>query len=248
MCGVFGRYISFCLVAGMCGYPYDVQAQQTYGESDAPLVAEVLGMEIRTHDPDEMAHVIKQRLMGHYAQEHSITVDSDEVKIYLFELQQAKIADRKEREARRARLQQELKLEALSELERTRLESELHTLNSLHGYDLEADAQKKEATSEEVEQAKAEVARAFIRQWKINRSLYRQYGGRVIFQQGGAEPVDAYHDFLRVQEQKGAFKILDKQLQPSFWEYYVTDSKHSFYPAEEESERAINVPWWLTRD
>ena len=41
------------------------------------------------------------------------------------------------------------------------------------------------------------VARQFIQAFKVNQSLYAEYGGRVLFQQAGPEPIDAYRDFLR---------------------------------------------------
>ena len=35
-----------------------------------------------------------------------------------------------------------------------------------------------------------------IEQWKASQSLYKKYGGRVVFQQTGPEPLDAYHEYL----------------------------------------------------
>jgi hypothetical protein len=51
---------------------------------------------------------------------------------------------------------------------------------------------------------KRQIAQQFVKSWKINKALYAQYGGRVIFQQAGVEPLDAYRDFLKEQEKKGA--------------------------------------------
>ncbi|MEX2551903.1 MAG: hypothetical protein WD627_02725 [Actinomycetota bacterium] len=89
-----------------------------------------------------------------------------------------------------------------------------------------------------------QTAVSFVTTWKINKSLYDKYGGRVIFQQFGPEPVDAYRDFLREQERKGAFEILDKKYEASFWYYFTNDGSHSFY-SEEEGARIMSTPWWL---
>ena len=43
----------------------------------------------------------------------------------------------------------------------------------------------------QVEQMRRDMGRAMIRQWKLNRALYQQYGGRFIYQQLGPEPLDA---------------------------------------------------------
>ena len=41
-----------------------------------------------------------------------------------------------------------------------------------------------------------DTARAMIRQWKLNSAVYRRYGGRIIHQQLGPEPLDAYRKYL----------------------------------------------------
>jgi len=89
----------------------------------------------------------------------------------------------------------------------------------------------------------------FIRQWKLNRALYHEYGGRIIYQQGGPEPLDAYRAFLEDREKEGAFRILDKYLESEFWRYYTTDSIHAFYPAGSQEEmQAFESPWWLSEN
>ncbi|MEE4238379.1 MAG: hypothetical protein V2I51_16780 [Anderseniella sp.] len=93
--------------------------------------------------------------------------------------------------------------------------------------------------------AREQIAAAFIRQWKINGALYRQYGGRVAFQQGGPEPIDAYHQFLEQAQARGEFVIADKGLEAGFWEYFRNDAKHSFYPPDgKEAKRLFATPPW----
>ena len=93
--------------------------------------------------------------------------------------------------------------------------------------------------------ARDEIAAAFIRQWKINGALYRQYGGRVAFQQGGPEPIDAYRKFLEEAQARGDFVIADKGLEAGFWDYFRNDAKHSFYPPDgKEAKRLFATPPW----
>ena len=91
---------------------------------------------------------------------------------------------------------------------------------------------------------KRQMARSFVKSWKINKALYEKYGGRVIFQQAGPEPLDAYRDFLKEQEKKGAFQIRDKQYEPEFWRYFTNDAMHTFYD-KDDGTKFINTPWWL---
>lgn len=68
--------------------------------------------------------------------------------------------------------------------------------------------------------AMKEVGRMAVESWKFNKSLYEEFGGRVIFQQAGIEPLDAYRQWLRAEEAAGNFKINDPRWRKAFWEYY----------------------------
>jgi hypothetical protein len=97
--------------------------------------------------------------------------------------------------------------------------------------------------SSEMKAYERKMAAKFIEMYKINKSFYKQYGGRVIFQQMGPEPLDAYYLFLKDQEKSGALVLLNPELQKSFWAYFLDNTKHQFYE-ESSGEKAINTPWW----
>ena len=67
-------------------------------------------------------------------------------------------------------------------------------------------------TEEEREQLTAmrrSMGAALIRRWKINKSLYGTYGGRIIYQQFGPEPLDAYRQYLEERSAAGDFSIVE---------------------------------------
>jgi hypothetical protein len=100
--------------------------------------------------------------------------------------------------------------------------------------------------SAEDKAARAEIAAAFIRQWKINGALYKQYGGRIIFQQGGPEPLDAYRKFLEESAARGDFRIANPDLEAAFWRYYRDESIHQFFKqGSPEEAKAFAAPPWL---
>jgi hypothetical protein len=55
----------------------------------------------------------------------------------------------------------------------------------------------------EVEQMRHDMGRAMIRQWKLNRELYRQYGGRTVDWSIGPEPLDACRQYLEERQAAG---------------------------------------------
>ena len=102
-----------------------------------------------------------------------------------------------------------------------------------------------EQESAEDQAAQLEIAEAFILQWKINRALYQQYGGRIGFQQGGPEPLDAYRKFLEERQAAGDFSIDDPALATEFWRYYRDDSIHSFFePGSADEAKAFGIEPW----
>lgn len=221
------------------------QGQDLYGNPDAPVAARVYNTLIRTTNGEEMGYIIKQKLIERYVQQKEIVVTDDEIETYITKKRAFQQHDIEQREVRRKEIMAELSRDSMSKDERGKLESELRTLNELHEMDLENESQ--ENADPKVREAEEQIAEAFIKQWKINRALYQEYGGRVIYQQGGAEPLDAYRIFLENAQKKGEFEILNKEFETDLWNYYTTDSKHSFYP-DNEKEKAINTPWWLNED
>lgn len=97
----------------------------------------------------------------------------------------------------------------------------------------------------EVDAMRREMGRSLIRQWKINRALHDQYGGRIIYQQFGPEPLDAYRKFLEEQRAAGAFEITDPDLETAFWRYFTDESRHDFMePGSAEAKGAFSTPPW----
>jgi len=226
----------------LCFTMLPLQAQQTYGRSDAPLVAEVLDLQIRTSNPDEMAYVIKQVLVRQYIEDNKLPATDAELAGFLQRKQLLMENNRIKLDTRRDEIRQTLTETSLTAQARAQLEKEGDALDEMDKAMRQAESR---AGSAESDAAEALVARSFIEQWKLNRALYRQYGGRVIYQQGGAEPLDAWQQFLRDAQKDGQFQILQQEMEPALWSYYTTDSIHRFYPDGAASkEQAINTPWW----
>ncbi len=100
---------------------------------------------------------------------------------------------------------------------------------------------EEETLEEELEKTASQIVKA----WKANQALYEKYKGRVIFQQAGPEPLDAYRQFLEEKQKAGAFQIYDEKLAKLFWEYFVNEDRHVF-ASPEEADRLMKSPWWLT--
>jgi hypothetical protein len=168
-----------------------------------PVVATVLGAEVRASDAAEMQQAVLTPLFEHYAAEKGITVTDAEVDAYVEQMQRAMAAD--------------------------------------PNLDAGKDLTPEEAA--QVADMRRQMGYSTIRQWKLNRELYRQYGGRVIYQQLGPEPLDAYRLYLEERQAAGDFTIHDKAFEAEFWRYFTDDSKHDFFkPGTEDSAFEV-APW-----
>jgi heat shock protein HslJ len=93
------------------------------------------------------------------------------------------------------------------------------------------------------------MAQSLVRQWKINKALYAQYGGRIIYQQLGPEPLDAYRQFLEARQRDGDFTIGDQTLAAGFWRYFTDESMHDFMaPGSADEKQAFAVPPWNRKE
>lgn len=110
---------------------------------------------------------------------------------------------------------------------------------------LVAEDELTEKERNEATEVRRQFATSIIRHWKINKALYAAYGGRIIYQQLGPEPLDAYHRFLEERQEDGAFTIREQSVADTFWRYFTNDTMHSFIePGSLDERRAFSVPPW----
>lgn len=224
-----------CAVAAGC-------AHSTYGDPAVPVAGKVLGTVVHTRNAEELRYVVLHELTDRYAQQQGIAVTQAEKDAYVSYVREGLAKDRAQKAARRAELAAGLAAGGLSDAKRSRLATEIASLDDFLAALGDPAAAKPDPQEEK---ARQQVAAAFILQWKINRALYKQYGGRIIFQQGGPEPLDAYRRFLEQAQSRGDFTIVDQTLEAPFWRYYRDDSIHSFYRSgsREEAQAFAVAPW-----
>ncbi len=94
---------------------------------------------------------------------------------------------------------------------------------------------------------KRAFARMVIRKRKLDRVLYNKYGGRIVFQQAGVEPVDAYREFLQELVEKRHVVILNDNYKNLIEERLtlISQSKQ-FLNSEEAKLKLSGEPIWST--
>ncbi len=97
----------------------------------------------------------------------------------------------------------------------------------------------------EMDAMRRSMGEGLIRQWKINRSLFETYGGRIAYQQMGPEPLDAYRKYLEARQAAGDFTIEDPAMAEQFWQYFGDTARHDFMePGSKDAGQAFATPPW----
>jgi len=81
-----------------------------------------------------------------------------------------------------------------------------------------------------------------LREWRRDVALYREHGGRMIFQQHGLEPIDAWRKLLESAEAKGDFTVTDPKLRACVYEYF---SLKFFDAGEAATAKFLSAPQCL---
>lgn len=184
-----------------------------------------------------LAAMIWQPLKKDFCKTHDCKAADKEIDEFHEALSRAEKESEREWRQRLVEIKEELRGNSLPEKKRDELDAEKQVLEKNL-----ASIARETAEKENPDERKAEgsVERQFVEAWKLNRALYREYGGRVIFQQAGIEPIDAYRQFLQEHEKKGAFEILDPALRQEFWKYFTT-MPHTYIDGDDAD---FETPWW----
>lgn len=236
-------FILTALVAAVANPAMSQTSQSKAVTTDNDAIAVVLGKTISIKDKDRLNGLIFGTLLEQYAKENKIEPTDAELDAFVLKTEEMRRQQQVKFEKDREKLAMELKSTALAEKERKEKTSQLHMIESILKTTKETEDRTK-GMEDQMRTMKRNMAQHFVKTWKINKSLYEKYGGRIIFQQAGPEPLDAYRSLLKEQEKKGAFQILNKDYEASFWKYFVTDAMHTFY-SKDDGAKLMKTPWWL---
>ena len=92
-----------------------------------------------------------------------------------------------------------------------------------------------------------QIARIMIYNWKRSKLLYDHFGGEVISQQLGPEPLAAFRALIRQAEKDGDLVLRDMSLKEDF-DWYLRPNVHTMVcKAEEKPCEVMEKPWWLLK-
>ena len=232
----------------------EIYGEKVYVPADFPLPPKMVASSKSTMSAEEfaqweqsilvqdLAYKVMEEARKRFLKETGMEPAQQDIDGYIAFLHRARQAERKQRAEAREKLQQELQQPDLGEEHRATAKKRLSMLDEMDKYDVPpatAEARKEQQESEQT------VAAMTVSGWKFNQALYRKYGGRVIFQQAGLEPIDAHKAFMQELETSGAYKILDPAYEDLFKEANEYFDKKFQYADQAEIDKYFASPWWL---
>lgn len=198
------------------------------------------------YSQDRLTGKIMGALLKDFGASRDVDPTTEEIREFITRMSQAVDQGNAEIDQQRKALEQKMKKPGLPEQEKEKIRGQLKTFEKMYE-SRKASEDYRAKNPEKVKRGDEMVAQQFIRRWKLNRALYREYGGRVIFQQAGPEPFDAYRKFLKEHEQKGTFKIVSADWKEPFWNYFTNEKMHTFLP-DDEGKHVMTTPLWQLLD
>lgn len=229
-------------------------------QDDGRPVAEIFGQKVYAKDlttpgasaPDA-AHAARARgealrlrvwkaVFEDYARRRNIAPTAAEIDSQIAGHKRMKARSDAERVRQREALIAELGSSNLTARRRAEAQQHLDLINRLAEFEAKRETELRDPAQQKMqEEAERRVAEHWVKQWKLNQALYREFGGRIVFQQAGWEPIDAYRELLEQQEAGGAVVVRDATLRAAVYSYF----QHNFVYADEAKARFyFEKPYW----
>jgi len=193
-----------------------------------------------------LSATIWHSLYAHFIEENALQAKEEEVQSYINFHKKRKIESIKEFYAHREELQKKITVGQLNEKEFKDVAKQLEILNNLISY--EKKEQERARNTPNYDEMRDKVLQGIAVRvtgdWKFNKGLYEKFGGRVIFQQAGLEPIDAYKAFLEGHLKDKDYEFFDPSLIAAFdnmQEYFQMG--HNFL-SQKEGRKYFDKPCW----
>ena len=191
---------------------------------------------------EALRNLVWSSVFADFAQKRNIEPTPAEIDSQIREQKKFMAADKVRREKHREELIAELRSPGLSDDRRQQAQQYLDTLNSLRDHDARMEKERSDPAREKMWQdSERRVGAVWVKQWKVNQALFREFGGSIIFQQAGWEPIDAYRLLLDQYKASKGFVIHDPSLQEAVYRYF----QHKFvYADEKKAKFYFDRPYW----
>lgn len=190
----------------------------------------------------QLASLVQMRLMDAYARQFRLEPTEAELQPLLRPMEdipgQVEESMKQVRQRRLAEIRKKLEAPGLDPAERERLTAELA--------DWERARPNRDA---EILEGNRKMMSVLVQSWKVHRSLYQRYGGRVLVSSFGVVAIDAMQRFLREEEKRGSLEVFDPGLRAAFWRAMADETwAEGVATGPRADELFATPPWQRVKD
>jgi hypothetical protein len=187
----------------------------------------------------QLAGGVQKRLLNAYAKRFRLEPTEAEIQPLLRSIpdnsREREEAMRSTRERRLEEIRAKLKAPDLSAADRERLTADLAKWEQFPTR-LDTSAKDREFMS------------FLVQNWKVQRSFYQRYGGRVLVSSFGTPvAIDALKKFLQEEEKRGSFEIFDPELRAAFWTATADETWADGVTQGRSADEVFASPPWRTK-
>lgn len=216
--------------------------EKMMAESRKTLSAEEFAALEQDNQRQMLAYGIMEEARKRFLAEMKLTPTDQEIDAYIEAQNRMMAAGAAKQAHEREQLEQKLSQPDLAPDQREMIEKDIAAMDEL------AQMFERPAAgdaSDEDKAAERSVATMMVANWNFNQGLYQKYGGRVIFQQAGMEPIDGHKAFLEALKASGEYSIIDPAYQDVFKESDEYLNKKFDLVDKAEADEYFASPWWL---
>jgi len=220
----------------------EVEIEPTPAEAarQAGLDAEALARWRLQARAKKLAGLVQVRLLEAYAKQHRLEPTEAELKPLLATLEatsrRTEEAMKTTREQRTAEIRTKLAAPDLAAADRERLQADLAKWESFPS-----------RPDGRTEQEGRTFMSNLAQYWKVQRSLYQRYGGRVLVSAFGAQAIDGQLKYMREEEKRGSFEIFDPALRAAFWTASTDETWADGAIKGRDADEVFATPPWQER-
>jgi len=181
----------------------------------------------------KLHQIVWQKIFKDFVKQNNLQATENEIQEFADYQKRFIEEDRKRRQKRLEDIKNQLKSNQIIQSQRSVLEREKATLDSLAENDRRMKAMNIRPSASLLKQ----IYVPWIENWKVNKAIFEKYGGVVATTKFGPDPVGARKMLIKEYAEKNKFLILNKELEKAYWKmlsdkpgYITAPDKVDFTP------------------
>jgi len=229
-------------VLGRAIYEDELVSAKAVAKQKAKLAPEAFDAWFARARSEKLQALVWSAVFDDYIGAKGIEATPQEIESYRAKASGFLKETRVRRERDREALLSELTSTAIDQARRAEARAQLDALDTMREHDARAEQERRRPEGEKKWQARERrAAEERVRKWKVDRELFREFGGRIVFRKSGWEPIDAYRKLLDRYEERKALVVREPDLRDALFSHFT---RRFLYADSKKAAYYFEKPYW----